>query len=93
MVQEIHDFHLWSLSDEKPIFTAHVVVRGNPHFALYTITKLLQLEFNIFHSTLQIEPAKESHFAKRKPGLLPCINEHNFEPEDANSPEKLTPAV
>ena len=26
MVKEIHDFHLWSLSDEKPIFTAHVVV-------------------------------------------------------------------
>mmetsp|Transcript_34679 Transcript_34679/g.45607 ORF Transcript_34679/g.45607 Transcript_34679/m.45607 type:complete len:114 (+) Transcript_34679:612-953(+) len=38
MVQEIHDFHLWCLSDEKPIFTAHVVVTGNPSYALYTIT-------------------------------------------------------
>ena len=24
-VDEVHDFHLWALSDEKPIFTAHVV--------------------------------------------------------------------
>ena len=41
MVKEIHDFHLWSLSDEKPIFTAHVVVTGNPSYALYNITELL----------------------------------------------------
>jgi len=40
-IKEIHDFHLWSLSDEKPIFTAHVVCVGNPSFALYTITELL----------------------------------------------------
>ena len=40
-VAEIHDFHLWCLSDEKPIFTAHVVVTGNPSYALYNITKLL----------------------------------------------------
>ena len=40
-VAEIHDFHLWCLSDEKPIFTAHVVVTGNPSYALYNITQLL----------------------------------------------------
>ena len=33
-VKEISDFHLWALSDEKPIFTAHVVVTGNPSHSL-----------------------------------------------------------
>ena len=77
-VKEIHDFHLWALSDEKPIFTAHVVATGNPSHALYVITELLQKEFEIFHSTVQIEPAKESHFAQNRQGLLRCVNEHNF---------------
>ena len=49
---EIHDFHLWCLSDEKPIFTAHVVVTGNPSHALYSITELLQTEFDIYHTTV-----------------------------------------
>lgn len=62
MVQEIHDFHLWELGDSKPIFTAHVVTTGNPSYALYSITQLLQTDFEIYHSTLQIEPAKKSHF-------------------------------
>ena len=61
-VKEIHDFHLWGLSDEKPLFTAHVVCSGNPSHALYVITELLQRKFDIYHSTVQIEPAKESHF-------------------------------
>ena len=51
-VKEINDFHLWALSDEKPIFTAHVVATGNPSHALYVITELLQKEFEIFHSTV-----------------------------------------
>ena len=58
MVQEIHDFHLWELGDSKPIFTAHVVVSGNPSYALYCITKLLQIDHEIYHSTVQVEPVK-----------------------------------
>ena len=78
MVEEIHDFHLWSLSDEKPIFTAHVVVTGNPSYALYNITQLLQEDFEIFHTTVQIEPAKKSHLQQKKQTLQRCLNEHNF---------------
>ena len=61
-VKEIHDFHLWCLSDAKPIFTAHVVCTGNPSYALFNITKVLQKDFEIYHTTIQIEPAKRSHF-------------------------------
>ena len=79
MVTEIHDFHLWCLSDEKPIFTAHVVVTGNPNYALYNITQLLQDDFEIYHSTVQIEPAKKSHLQKGgSGGFQRCINEHCF---------------
>ena len=44
-VEEVHDFHLWALSESKPIFTAHVVTRENPSRALYNITQMLQSEF------------------------------------------------
>ena len=51
-VHEIHDFHLWSLSEDKPMFSAHVVVSGDPSHALYQITEILQVQFDIFHSTV-----------------------------------------
>ena len=41
-VNKINDFHLWALSNEKPIFTAHVEVNGDPSHALNVITELLQ---------------------------------------------------
>ena len=28
-VSEIHDFHLWALSNDKPIFTAHIICSSN----------------------------------------------------------------
>ena len=77
-VKEVHDFHLWAISDEKPIFTAHVVYVGDSNHALFRITELLQKEYKIFQSTIQLEPMKESHFAQKKQGLLPCLNEHRF---------------
>ena len=51
-VHEVHDFHLWTLSEAKPIFTAHVVVSGSTSQALYAITELLQCDFEIYHSTI-----------------------------------------
>ena len=78
-VCEVHDFHLWNLSDEKPIMTAHIVTDENPSYVLYQLTEMLQKEFDIYHSTIQIEPMKESHLkTKSKDQLLKCINEHNF---------------
>jgi Co/Zn/Cd efflux system component len=51
-VDEVHDFHLWSISSEKPILTAHVVTQHPTAFALFEITKMLQTEFDIYHSTI-----------------------------------------
>ena len=52
VVDEIHDFHIWSLGEGKPIMTAHVVTDANPSYALYKITELLQTEFEIYHATI-----------------------------------------
>lgn len=70
MVTEIHDFHCWELGDGKPIFTAHIVVTGNPSYALYNITQLLKIDYEIYHSTLQIEPVKKSHIDSQRTNLL-----------------------
>lgn len=78
VVKEIHDFHLWAISDEKAIFTAHVVTEHNPSYALYCITELVQKDYGIYHSTVQIEPAKASHYDKKGSGMLRCVNEHDF---------------
>ena len=77
-VVEVHDFHCWALSDGKPIFTAHVVVQGSPSHALYLITELLQQQFEIYHSTVQVEPVKRGHIESASRNLLPCVNEHKF---------------
>ena len=80
-VCEVHDFHVWSLSDEKPIMTAHIVTDENPNYVLFKVTALLQKEYDIYLSTIQIEPVKASHLKKlvqEEPGLLKCINEHQF---------------
>ena len=60
-VCEVHDFHLWSLSDEKPILTAHIVSNENPSSILYQVTEMLQRDFEIYLSTIQVEPMKFSH--------------------------------
>jgi len=52
VVDEVHDFHLWSISAEKPILTAHVVSQHPPAFVLFEITKMLQNKFNICHTTI-----------------------------------------
>lgn len=48
VVDEIHDLHVHSLGEGKPILTAHVVTDVNPSYALYKITELLQQEFEIY---------------------------------------------
>lgn len=78
VVDEIHDFHIYSLGEGKPILSAHVVTDCNPSHTLYKITELLQREFGIYHTTIQVEPNKKSHMKNDEEGVLKCINEHDF---------------
>lgn len=75
-VQEVHDFHIWALSSEKPVLSAHVVTDLNPSVALFRLTQILVNDFNIHHSTIQIESSKSTHNPSH--GMLRCISEHKF---------------
>lgn len=59
-VASIHDLHLWSLSSQQPLLSAHVdVAEGVDSDALRRrLAALLRERFGIGHSTLQMEAAR-----------------------------------
>jgi cobalt-zinc-cadmium efflux system protein len=56
-VTAVHHVHAWSLTDERPMMTLHVVVReGADHMAcLAGVQGALRTQLNIMHATVQIE--------------------------------------
>ena len=68
-VEAIHDLHVWSISPGKESLSAHVEVKEgcDRDRILHEVCDLLSREFNVSHTTLQIEQAKktrhnENHF-------------------------------
>jgi cobalt-zinc-cadmium efflux system protein len=57
-VISIHDLHIWSLSAEKPVLSAHVVLKRIDEWegVLGRLDHLLSHQFGIEHATLQPEP-------------------------------------
>jgi cobalt-zinc-cadmium efflux system protein len=57
----VHDLHVWTLTSEMDVATAHLVVEedANSHVILDTASRALREEWGISHATLQVEP--ESH--------------------------------
>lgn len=58
-VTAVHHVHAWSLTDDRPMLTLHVVVReGADHMAcLAGVQGALRAQLNIVHATVQIETA------------------------------------
>lgn len=58
-VSAVHHVHAWSLTDERPMLTLHVVVsEGADHMAcLAGVQAALRARLNIVHATVQIETA------------------------------------
>ncbi len=56
----VHDLHIWSLSDSKIMLTGHIVIKeiSKSEIIIEKINKTLHEKFNINHSTLQIETIK-----------------------------------
>jgi cobalt-zinc-cadmium efflux system protein len=56
-VTAVHHVHAWSLTDERPMMTLHVVVReGADHMTcLAGVQGVLRAQLNIAHATVQIE--------------------------------------
>lgn len=61
-VASIHDLHLWSLSSQQPMLTAHVDVDDDVDADALRrrLTALVREQFQITHSTLQLEKRRGS---------------------------------
>ncbi len=62
-VEEVHDLHVWSITSGMVSLSAHVVVDGVDEYGgcLKRIREMLDDEFGIGHTTIQIEPAGYTH--------------------------------
>jgi cobalt-zinc-cadmium efflux system protein len=56
-VVDVHNVHVWSLTSEKPLLTAHVQVCGDMDYdeVMQQVKTLLNDKYGISHSTVQIE--------------------------------------
>lgn len=56
-VVEVHDLHVWEVTSEFPALSAHVTVARETdcHRARLELAELIEREFDIHHTTLQVE--------------------------------------
>ncbi|TXJ06771.1 MAG: cation transporter [Aeromicrobium sp.] len=63
-VMDVHDLHVWTLTSQLPVMSAHVVVgpevvtMSHAHEILDRLDECLSNHFDIRHSTFQFEPAE-----------------------------------
>lgn len=60
-VVEVHDLHVWEVTSEFPALSAHVTVEADAdcHRARLELAELIEREFDIHHTTLQVEHEPE----------------------------------
>jgi cobalt-zinc-cadmium efflux system protein len=60
-VVEVHDLHVWEVTSEFPALAAHVIVERDAdcHRSRLELAELLESEFGIHHTTLQVEHEPE----------------------------------
>ena len=63
VVERIHDLHVWSLSTTEVALTVHLVINEDAldNQLLWDIQQTLHDHFNIEHSTIQVENAKDNN--------------------------------
>jgi cobalt-zinc-cadmium efflux system protein len=61
-VIDVHDLHMWTLTSNMHVLTAHVMTTDDTdaHAVLDRAREVLQSEHGIDHATLQVEPASHS---------------------------------
>ncbi len=60
-VEDVHDLHIWAISTTTSALSAHLVIPENQTDEMIgKIQDILKKEFNIAHTTIQIEKSKES---------------------------------
>ena len=78
-VASVHDLHIWSVTSEQTLLTAHLVVRDLRQWetVLDASHILLAERFGIDHATLQPEPqTRIVHWATPRHGPSPHVHEH-----------------
>jgi cobalt-zinc-cadmium efflux system protein len=57
-VVDVHDLHVWTLTSDMEVASAHVMIRrgADPHAALDRARQVLAEGYGVDHATLQIEP-------------------------------------
>src|SRR5690606_27553080 len=65
-VVDVHDLHLWTLTSNMHVLTAHVMTTDDTdaHAVLDAARELLEREHGIGHATLQVEPASHEGCAE-----------------------------
>lgn len=63
-VQEAHDLHIWSVSSGRLALSVHLVSERNESTLLKEANHLLEEEFEILHTTIQVEHPK--HFSSER---------------------------
>jgi cobalt-zinc-cadmium efflux system protein len=60
-VAEVHDLHVWEVTSQFPALSAHVIVAPDAdcHRARLELAELIEREFDIHHTTLQVEHEPE----------------------------------
>jgi cobalt-zinc-cadmium efflux system protein len=60
-VVEVHDLHVWVVTSEFPALSAHVTVEHDTdcHRTRFELAELIEREFGIHHTTLQVEHEPE----------------------------------
>jgi cobalt-zinc-cadmium efflux system protein len=63
-VHDVHDLHVWELAPGHPILTAHVLVApgADCHAVRRSLEGLVRTRFNIEHTTLQVDHARQRVF-------------------------------
>jgi len=68
-VSELHDLHIWSMSNDEVSCTVHVVLQegADPDGTRSAVQEMLQARYQIEHSTIQTEVSKASCVGRLHP--------------------------
>jgi len=73
-IVEVHDLHVWAITSNEPALSAHVLVEPSAdcHAARLDLEKLLDDEFRITHTTLQVDHVGERYLQISRPAPPRC---------------------
>ncbi|MFD3545355.1 cation diffusion facilitator family transporter [Streptomyces sp. NPDC058655] len=81
-VSEVHDLHIWTITSGQAALSAHVLVEpaGDCHAVRRDLERLLEKEYGITHTTLQVDHTQEPLLSVGRAGADPadphCADAH-----------------